>query len=221
MAYRKWNWQQAKWPQFSYNQEALKSLEYQFMQANGIALGAFKHVQNDEKDELLIEILVNEALKTSEIEGEYLDRDSVQESIKKNLGLDSTKRKLPPAEFGISEMMVNLYQTYDKPLAHDQLFQWHTMLTNGRRDLVDIGRYRTHEDPMQVVSGRLDRQTASLISFERKGSTALLYFPCRITSILTPVFSCKSLKNNTSEDNPLKSNTPTGFIKIESATLAR
>jgi Fic family protein len=159
MAYQKWNWQQAKWPQFSYNKEALKSLEYQFMQANGIALGAFKHVQDDEKDELLIEILVNEALKTSEIEGEYLDRDSVQESIKKNLGLESTKRKLPPAEFGISEMMVNLYQTYDKPLTHNQLFKWHTMLTNGRRDLVDIGRYRTHEDPMQVVSGRLDRQT--------------------------------------------------------------
>lgn len=141
----------------SYNQEALKSLEYQFMQANGIALGAFKHVQDDEKDELLIEILVNEALKTSEIEGEYLDRDSVQESIKKNLGLESTKRKLPPSEFGISEMMVNLYGTYDKPITIDKLFQWHMMLTNVRRDLVDIGRYRTHEDPMQVVSGRLDR----------------------------------------------------------------
>tara|TARA_R110002049_G_scaffold6484_2_gene40722 strand:+ start:30600 stop:31718 length:1119 start_codon:yes stop_codon:yes gene_type:complete len=159
MAYRKWNWQKEKWPHFTYDQEALKSLEYQFMQANGIALGAFKHVQSDEKDELLIEILVNEALKTSEIEGEYLDRDSIQESIKKNLGLNSAKRKLPPAEFGISEMMVDLYRTHNKPLTHDHLFQWHTMLTNGRRDLVDIGRYRTHEDPMQVFSGRLDRQT--------------------------------------------------------------
>ena len=159
MAYRKWNWQQENWPNFSYDQEALKSLEYQFMQANGFALGAFKHVQSDEKDELLIEILVNEALKTSEIEGEYLDRDSIQESIKKNLGLDSTKRKLPPAEFGISEMMVDLYHSYNKPLTHDRLFQWHSMLTNGRRDLVDIGRYRTHDDPMQIVSGRLDRQT--------------------------------------------------------------
>ncbi len=159
MAYRKWNWEKEEWPLFSYNQEALKNLEYRFMQANGIALGAFKHVQNDEKDELLIEILVNEALKTSQIEGEYLDRESIQESIKKNLGLESTKRKLPPAEFGISEMMVDLYQSYNKPLTHDQLFQWHTMLTNGRRDLADIGRYRTHDDPMQVVSGRLDRQT--------------------------------------------------------------
>lgn len=170
MAYRKWNWQKEEWPHFSFDQETLKNLEYQFMQANGIAMGAFKHVQSDEKDELLIEILVNEALKTSEIEGEYLDRDSLQESIKKNLGLDSTKRKLPPAEFGISEMMVDLYRTYDKPLTHDSLFQWHKMLTNGRRDLVDIGRYRTHDDPMQIVSGRLDRPT---VHYEAPPSKAM------------------------------------------------
>ncbi|WP_373519589.1 hypothetical protein [Pricia sp.] len=42
-------------------------------------------------------------------------------------------------EFGISEMMVDLHRTYDKPLTHDRLFQWHTMLTNGRRNLVDKG----------------------------------------------------------------------------------
>jgi Fic family protein len=170
MAYQKWNWQKEGWPHFFYNQEALKSLEYRFMQANGIALGAFKHVQNHEKVQLLIEILVNEAMKTSEIEGEFLDRESIQESIKKNLGLESTKRKLPPAEFGISEMMVDLYRTYDNLLTHEQLFQWHRMVTNGRRDLVDIGRYRTHHDPMQVISGRLDKQT---VHYEAPPSNAM------------------------------------------------
>ncbi len=156
----KWNWQQKKWPEFTYDEAALKDLEYQFVQSSGMALGAFKHVSEDEKDQLLIEVLSDEALKTSEIEGEYLDRDSIQESIKTNLGLAVEKRKLPAAEFGISEMMVNLYQTYDKPLTDEYLFGWHSMLTNGRRDLTDIGRYRTHEDPMQIVSGaRLDRKT--------------------------------------------------------------
>lgn len=155
----KWNWQQENWPEFTYDEKALKELEYQFVQSSGMALGAFKHVSENEKDQLLIEVLSDEALKTSEIEGEYLDRDSIQESIKRNLGLTVEKRKLPAAEFGISEMMVNLYQTYDAPLTDEYLFQWHRMLTNGRRDLTDIGRYRTHEDPMQVVSGRLDRQT--------------------------------------------------------------
>jgi len=96
-------------------------------------------------------------LKTSEIEGEYLDRDSLQSSIKRNLGLAVDRRKVPPAEYGISEMMVDLYQNYHKPLNHHQLYAWHEMITNGRRDLSDIGRYRTHDDPMQIVSGRLDR----------------------------------------------------------------
>lgn len=156
----KWNWQHKNWPEFTYDESALKGLEYEFVQSSGMALGAFKHVSEDEKNQLLIEVLSDEALKTSEIEGEYLDRDSIQESIKTNLGLTAEKRKLPPAEFGISEMMVNLYQTYDEPLTDKYLFQWHSMLTNGRRDLVDIGRYRTHKDPMQIVSGaRLDRKT--------------------------------------------------------------
>lgn len=85
-------------------------MECQFTQSSGMALGAFKHVSDKEKNQLLIEILSDEALKTSEIEGEYLDRDSVQKSIKKNLGLVIENRKLPAAEFGVSEMMVNLYQ---------------------------------------------------------------------------------------------------------------
>lgn len=155
----KWNWQHKNWPEFTYDETTLKELEYQFVQSSGMALGAYKHVSDDEKDQLLIEVLSDEALKTSEIEGEYLDRDSIQESIKSNLGLSTEKNKLPAAEFGISEMMVNLYQTYDTPLTDEYLFQWHRMLTNGRRDLTDIGRYRTHEDPMQIVSGaRLDQK---------------------------------------------------------------
>ena len=160
MAAFKWNWQQDKWPNFTYDEGAMHGLELAFIQSSAMALGALKHVSNDEKDQLLVEVLSDEAMKTSEIEGEYLNRDSIQESIKKNLGFTAENRKLPAAEFGISEMMVNLYQTYDEPLTNEYLFEWHRMLTNGRRDLVDIGRYRTHEDPMQIVSGaRMDKKT--------------------------------------------------------------
>ena len=62
-------------------------------------------------------------------------------------------------EFGVSEMMVDLYKNFDKQLTHEHLFNWHKMLTKERKDLTDIGKYRTHEDPMQVVSGRLDKPT--------------------------------------------------------------
>ncbi len=157
MAYKTWNWLLKKWPQFTYDKEALGELEFQFSQNTGTALGVLKHILKESKDDLLVEILSTEALKTSEIEGEILNRESVQSSIKRNLGLVTDKRKVPPAEYGISEMMVDLYLNYNKPLSHELLFEWHKMITNGRRDLTDIGRYRTHENPMQVVSGRLDK----------------------------------------------------------------
>lgn len=156
MVYNIWNWMLKDWPHFSYDAKALKALEYKFSENSGTVFGVLKHIQEESKDNFLVEILSDEAIKTSEIEGEYLNRDSVQSSIKKNLGLAVEKRKVPPAEYGISEMMVDLYLNYKKELSHEQLFEWHKMVTNGRRDLTDIGCYRTHEDPMQVVSGRLD-----------------------------------------------------------------
>ncbi|HEC42529.1 MAG TPA: Fic family protein [Bacteroides sp.] len=156
MANNVWNWMLKDWPQFSYDAKALEALEYQFTENSGTVFGILKHVQEESQDNFLVEVLSDEAIKTSEIEGEYLNRDSVQSSIKKNLGLAVEKRKIPPAEYGISEMMVDLYLNYDKALTHEQLFSWHKMITNGRRDIKDIGCYRMHEDPMQVVSGRLD-----------------------------------------------------------------
>jgi Fic family protein len=159
MAYKNWNWLHKEWPHFTYKKEVLEQLEMQFSKNSGLVLGTIKHIEGVSKDDLLVEILSEEAIKTSEIEGEILNRESVQSSIKKNLGFGKDKRKIAPAELGISEMMVDLYHNFNKPLSHNLLFDWHKMLTNGRRDLANIGSYRTHKDPMQVVSGRLDKPT--------------------------------------------------------------
>lgn len=72
-------------------------------------------------------------MKTSEIESEILNRESVQSSMKRNLRLIADNRKFPPAEFGVSEMIVDLYINFDKSLSHYQLFSWYKMLTNGRK----------------------------------------------------------------------------------------
>jgi Fic family protein len=79
----------------------------------------------------------------------------VQSSIRRHLGLDTDNRRIQSAERGIAEMMVDLYLNFSKPLLQTTLFQWHTMLTGGRRDLKDYGSYRSHNEPMQVVSGPL------------------------------------------------------------------
>ena len=106
----------------------------------------------------------SEALKTSEIEGDYLNRESLKSSIKRNLGLASDNRRIPPAEAGISEMMVDLYRSFPEPLTHKMLFEWHSMVTNGRRDLQDIGCYRTHKEPMEIVSGREDNLNVHFVA---------------------------------------------------------
>lgn len=151
----KWNWQQIDWPNFTYRTKTLETLEKQFLQESGVVIGAFKHLREDDKNTLKIDLLSTEALKTSEIEGELLNRESVQSSIRRQFGLQADGRKVSAAEQGIAEMMVHLYHSFDEPLSHEMLFEWHRQLTNGRRDLKEIGCYRTHADPMQVVSGSM------------------------------------------------------------------
>lgn len=150
----RWIWQQPKWPDFDWNDSRLAGAEEQFLLASGVFLGTVKHLAADDRDQLNVESMSNEAITTSEIEGEILNRDSVQSSIRRQLGLASDRRKVHPGEQGISEMMVDLFRDFAAPLRHETLFTWHRMLTSGRTDLHDVGRYRTHADPMQVVSGR-------------------------------------------------------------------
>lgn len=149
-----WNWEQEDWPSFNYDPAALLEAEKEFMHKAGIMYGSLIHIDDDEKQNLTIDLLSEEALKTSEIEGEMLNRDSLRSSIRRQLGMQSDQRMKPsPAEHGISEMMIDLYNNYEQELSHDMLSEWHLMITNGRRDITRIGAYRTHEDPMQVISG--------------------------------------------------------------------
>jgi len=153
----RWNWQHENWPQFTYQREKFLQFERQFLEQAGVLYGSMKHIHHEDKDTFKVELLSNEALKTSEIEGEILNRDSLQSSIRRQFGLKTDNRSVSPAEHGIAEMMVDLYASYQSALTHEQLCTWHEMLMNGRRDLIDRGNYRTHDDPMQIVSGPLHR----------------------------------------------------------------
>jgi Fic family protein len=148
-----WNWQRPEWPDFSWNPDLLRKAEEHFLLGGGVFVGTFSHLGTGDKDQLTIETLSTEAMTTSEIEGEMLDRASVQSSIRRQLGLGGDQRRVKAAEQGIAEMMVDLYRTFAAPLSNDMVFGWHRMVTNGRRDLKDTGRYRTHKEPMQIVSG--------------------------------------------------------------------
>ncbi len=148
-----WNWQLEKWPNFTCNRSDLAAREARFLEQAGILIGASSHLSENDQVDLSVSIMVVEALDTSSIEGEILDRTSVQSSIQRALGLKTPHRKHRPAENGIAEMMVDLLKTSKEPLSHETLYRWHGMMMNGRRDLDQIGAYRTHDDPIQIISG--------------------------------------------------------------------
>ncbi|MDN3279235.1 Fic family protein [Frankia sp. RB7] len=153
-----WNWEEATWPHFTYDATALESLEAEFLLRSGEFIGAFKHVSQGDRENLRIELIGDEALKTSEIEGEILDRDSVQSSLRYQFGLGDQQAGGSPAERGIAQMMVDLYLNFSKPLTDETMFRWHSMLMRGDRTIKTIGTYRTHPEPMQVVSGAIGQR---------------------------------------------------------------
>ena len=165
-----WNWQQPDWPDFQWDSTALAALEAQFLQQSGVLIGSVKHLGDSDREAATIDIMTGEALKTSEIEGELLNRDSVQSSLRRQFGLDTDQRRIPPAERGIAEMMVALYRSFDEPLTAQTLYAWHRMVVSGRSDIRAIGRYRDHDDPMQVVSGPLHKPK---VHFEAPPSHAM------------------------------------------------
>lgn len=158
-----WNWQRPDWPRFTWKTERLAKAEQRFLLGGGMLLGTLKHLGPESREQLMVEAMSEEAVTTSAIEGEVLDRDSVQSSIRRQLGLETDRRKVGAAEQGIGEVMVDLYRRFDSALDEATLLGWHRMICIGRRDLRDVGAYRTHAEPMQVVSGRIGH---SKIHFE-------------------------------------------------------
>lgn len=157
MSRKQWNWQQDDWANFTYDTSELEKLEKVYLQQSGFSFGIARHLSEKDKNDLIVEIVSNEAVKTSEIEGEFLDRESLQSSIRVEFGLGNVAHhSLKPAEAGIAEMMKDIFTDYDSVLTQKTLCSWHEMLMSGRRN-IEIGQYRTHKEAMQIVSGRYDK----------------------------------------------------------------
>ena len=165
-----WNWQLADWPEFRWPKDLLNEVEGQFLLNGGVVIGRMEGLAGADQALVNLEILSSEAYTTSEIEGEILDRASVQSSIKRQLGLGADQKILPEAEEGIAEAMVDLYSRGGESLDEKSLFRWHEMICRGRSDLAVIGGYRTHKNPMQIVSGRVDKPK---VHFEAPPSSQL------------------------------------------------
>ncbi|NML96011.1 Fic family protein [Novosphingobium olei] len=151
----RWNWQLPDWPDFAFDAAPLRAAEERFLRGSGVIVGALLHVDGAEREALTIDLIAQETIDSSAIEGEILDRASVQSSLAKHLGLKADHRRASPAEAGAAELMANVWRSYAAPLTDAMLFDWHAMLMTGRRDLTVIGGWRSDPEPMQIVSGAL------------------------------------------------------------------
>jgi Fic family protein len=153
----RWNWEQQDWPNFLWDADKLAPLERQFVHLAGVQQGVFKHTPEADRIPLLIGLMTDEALTTSEIEGEYLNRDSVQASLLRQFGMEADNRRIPPAERGISELLFDLYRHRAVLLDETRLHRWHRLVMAGRGDVDQVGAWRSGGDPMQVVSGPIHK----------------------------------------------------------------
>ncbi len=122
-----YNWQQKDWPDFQYDLSEIEPLLFRFSEKVGRVSGLLRGLPEKTQNEAIIDLMVAEAIKTSEIEGEYLSRQDVMSSIRNNLGLGQQRVSDLRAQ-GAAELMVDVRNTYEEELTLEKLFSWHQMI---------------------------------------------------------------------------------------------
>lgn len=155
MAY---NWQQENWPDFHYDLGGMQDLFLRFAERTGRVSGQLSAFSEPLQAETMVDLMVAEAVKTSEIEGESLSRPEVMSSIKHNLGLAGNLTQVGDLRaVGIAELMVCIHKTFKQPLSRNMLFEWHGMLMRGA-SRIKVGAWRSHTAPMLIVSGTVGNE---------------------------------------------------------------
>jgi len=151
------------WPIFEWNSERLLPLLAYVRNRQGKLIGKMGALGFELQNEANLEILTIEILKSTEIEGEFLDREQVRSSIARRLGLDISGLVYSERNVdGIVDLMLDATKKYDKELTKERLFSWHASLfPAGQSGMYKIitGKWRDDSTgPMQVVSGALGKE---------------------------------------------------------------
>ena len=133
-----------------------------FIQKTGYIQGIIKSLAEEHYIQTLQDILVAEAIKTSEIEGEYISRKDVLSSIKNNLGVTQKEQIRDVHAKGIANMVTEVKKTFKETLTQKALFMWHTMIFPTATKIA-VGKWRSHLEPIQIVYGAMGRE---IVHFE-------------------------------------------------------
>ncbi len=151
------------WPRFRWSREKLAEQLAAVHLEQGRLLGRMEGLGFKLRQEAVLETLTADVLKSSEIEGEFLDVEQVRSSVARRLGMDIGGLKPVDRNVeGIVEMMLDATRKYEQPLTQERLFAWHASLfPTGRSGMhrIKVGAWRDdHDGPMQVVSGPVGRE---------------------------------------------------------------
>jgi len=151
------------WPIFEWNSEKLLPLLSYVRNRQGKLIGKMGALGFELRNEANLEILTQEIIKSTEIEGEFLDREQVRSSIARRLGLEISGLVYSERNVdGIVDLMIDATKNYDQELDKERLFSWHNALfPTGKSGIykIIVGNWRDDSTgPMQVVSGALGKE---------------------------------------------------------------
>lgn len=168
---KKWIWQQSEYPNFTYDKTKLDDLLLDVKYHQGVLNGIYSHINKDDLLQTQLEILTQDALDTSAIEGELLSRDSVRSSISKRLGIDiEANDSSTPSTDGLIDILLDATTHFKTPFSLKRLFGWHNALfPTGYSGLVEINvaSFRGDDD-MEIVSGPIGREKVHYVAPPRE-----------------------------------------------------
>lgn len=159
-----WIWQQPDWPNFNWKAERLSPLLRECIQAQGRLMGMSSSVGSSLSAQSELDALLQNIVTSSAIEGEQLNVGSVRSSLARRLGLEQVEGdRVSQRSEGLAQLMLDATQSFAEHLTMERLLKWHGWLfPDQAMEFVPrgirVGTLRGDE-PMQVVSGRLDRPT--------------------------------------------------------------
>ena len=151
-----WLWQYPNWHHFNWQSAQIEPALRRCWMLLGQLIGYSQQVSAQDPH-LSLDIILSNILSSSEIEGESLNAYSVRSSLAKRLGV-SIDNPYPVSDRseGVSNIMFDALENWQQPLTQERLFQWHRWLFPTPQTHLAVGQLRG-EEPMQVVSGRIDK----------------------------------------------------------------
>jgi len=155
--------QNVNWPNFTWKSDELIGLISEVRNLQGRLIGKMESLGFQLQNEAMLDTLTLDVLKSSEIEGEFLDLNEVRSSIARRLGIEiagaiDSERNTD----GVVEMMLDATQNCFQPLTKDRLFDWHgALFQTGRSGMykIVVGDWRKDTTgPMQVISGAMGKE---------------------------------------------------------------